>query len=303
MNRTTFTTSTSKKHLAAVLILGLVTASNASAQVDVSSRNVISNSGNGQGNTIITNNHTSGAAGKKGGPNRVSTNNVIRNSGNGTGNKIVASNQASTSRGSASGSGGYLGEARVNFSNTIEDSGNGDGNLVVGSNHVTLDGNQRRKGKTIHYHNEIRKRGNGSGSVVISRDEITLECPGTKPNPGQVPHRPNVVPPVASGRLPPILLARPSVKRQVVSTRIGRQFVVQLESDPSNVKRWDVSYDRKKLLILKHEQVKPKPKGLTVEKYTFLSLSKGTHWIKLNYGQLGRKPSKRMLMEVNVSLY
>lgn len=297
MRSSTSTCLTSGKTLAAVMILGLVSTSAASAQRDVVSRNVISNSGNGQGNTIITSNHTAGSVRKAGGKTRVTASNAIRNSGNGRGNKILAHNRTSVSAGRASG------DTRVRTSNTIQDSGNGQGNLVIGSNHATVDGSQLGPGDSISYRNVIRKRGNGSGNMVIASDEITFERPQAKQNPGQDAVRTDFVPKALPGQMSAPQIATYTEKSREISTRIGRLFVVELASNPSTGARWDVGYDRRKLLVVDRQYNGAKAGsriGPDTERYTFVSISLGNGSIELHYGKGGQKPLRSLVMQVQV---
>ena len=100
--------------------------------------NYIENSGNGRGNTVVSNGSSNARVGI----------NVIRNSGNGAGNTVVANNP----------------NARVNV-NYIENSGNGTGNTVAagGGNGLNV--------------NLIRNSGNGRGNVVVTRGGRTLTPP------------------------------------------------------------------------------------------------------------------------------
>ena len=126
----------------AVSAIALVaTAQSASAQ---HKRNVIVNSGNGVGNTIVAKN-SGGFPSPFGG---LGTN-IINNSGNGIGNTIIAGNAG----GSFPGGGVFPGGVNVNV---VTNSGNGVGNTI-------LTGNSRPGGLNV---NVITNSGNGASNVI-----------------------------------------------------------------------------------------------------------------------------------------
>jgi len=109
-----------------------------------SSSNLIANSGNGIGNTIVAKN-SGGFPSPFGG---LGTN-IINNSGNGIGNTIIAGNAG----GSFPGGGVFPGGVNVNV---VTNSGNGVGNTI-------LTGNSRPGGLNV---NVITNSGNGASNVI-----------------------------------------------------------------------------------------------------------------------------------------